>query len=176
MDEKKLIKKIKKKDQRALMYFIEKYGPILKGATSPILVSNKEIMEEVLDDTFIAVWDNIDSFDPSRSSFKNRCAGLAKYKAIDALRKEIRHQAVSTEDIGEIACEDEIDLGEAEEILKYLKENDRLIFEKLFLEGYSYDDIAKGTGLTKEVLYNRVSRAKKVIRLNLKEEKNEKCF
>lgn len=169
MDEKKLIKKIKKKDQKALLYFIENYGPILKGAISPILVSHKEIREEVLDDSFIAVWDNIDSFDPSRSSFKNRCAGLAKYKAIDALRKEIRHQAVSTDQIGEISYEDRIDLGEADEILKNLKDDDKIIFKKLFLEGYSYDDISKDSGLSKEVLYNRVSRAKKVIRLNLKE-------
>jgi RNA polymerase sigma factor (sigma-70 family) len=122
-----------------------------------------------LDDSFIAVWDNIDSFDPSRSSFKNRCAGLAKYKAIDALRKEIRHQAVSTDQIGEISYEDRIDLGEADEILKNLKDDDKIIFKKLFLEGYSYDDISKDSGLSKEVLYNRVSRAKKVIRLNLKE-------
>lgn len=122
-----------------------------------------------MDDSFIAVWDNIDSFDPSRSSFKNRCAGLAKYKAIDALRKEIRHQAVSTDQIGEISYEDRIDLGEADEILKNLKDDDKIIFKKLFLEGYSYDDISKDSGLSKEVLYNRVSRAKKVIRLNLKE-------
>lgn len=169
MDEKQLIKKIKKKDEKALIIFIDTYGKIIKGAIKPILSYKKELIGEVLDDSFLAIWENIESFDPSRSSFKNWCAGVAKYKAIDALRKEIRHKAISTDAISEIPCEDYINLGQIDEILEILDYEDQILLKKLFIEGFSYDDISKQTGIKKPILYNKVSRAKKLIRLNKKE-------
>lgn len=176
MNEIKLIKKIKNKDQKALLEFIDIYGPILKGAISQTLSLHKELIGEVLDDSMLAIWDNIDSFDPSRSSFKNWCAGIAKYKAIDALRKEIRHQSINLDSLGEVPSDDEITIDESFEILRFLNDDDKILFKKLFLEGYSYEDISKETGLSKNILYNRVSRAKKLIRFNLKEQSNEKCL
>lgn len=174
MNERKLIKKIKKKDEKALVIFIDSYGKIIKGAISPILISHRELMDEALNDAVLAIWENIDSYDPKRSSFKNWCAGIGKYKAIDLLRKEIRHQSVSLDKLGDKGKSDYIDLDEREEILSYLSPEDKILFEKLFIEGYSYDDIAKEEGVSKNALYNRVSRGRKVISLNLREGKNEK--
>lgn len=42
-----------------------------------------------------------------------------------------------------------------------LSKEDQVIFINLFFEEKDYDEISKITGLTKEVIYNRVSRGKK---------------
>ena len=174
MDEKKIIKGIKNRDENALKAFIDSYGPVMKASIYKVLTFNESIRMEVLNESVLAVWDNIDSFDPKRSSFKNWCAGVARYKAIDALRKEIRHKSVDFDEVENyIEDETEIYLDETEEILKVLDEKDREIFRKLFIEGYSYDDLEKIYDISKAGLYNRVSRGKKKIR---KEIRDEKCL
>lgn len=174
MNEKKIIKGIKKKDEKALKIFIDTYGPVMKASIYKVLTFNENIRMEVLNDSVLAVWDNIDSFDPKRSSFKNWCAGIARYKAIDALRKEIRHKSVDIDEVSPfLESESSIDIDESTEILKVLDEKDREIFRKLFIEGYSYDDLEKIYDISKAGLYNRVSRGKKKIR---KEIRDEKCL
>ena len=165
MNENKIIKGIKKKDEKALKIFIDTYGPVMKASIYKVLTFNENLRMEVLNDSILAVWDNIESFDIKKSSFKNWCAGVARYKAIDALRKEIRHKSVDIDEVSNHRA--------SEEILKVLDEKDREIFKKLFIEGYSYDDLSKIYDLSKASLYNRVSRSKKILR---KEIENEKCL
>lgn len=172
MNEKKIIKGIKKKDEKALKIFIDIYAPVMKASIYKVLTFNENIRMEVLNDSVLAVWDNIDSFDPKRSSFKNWCAGIARYKAIDALRKEIRHKSVGFDEVENyIEDEAEIYLDETDEILKVLDEKDREIFKKLFIEGYSYDDLAKVYDISKAGLYNRVARGRKKIKEEIQNEK-----
>ena len=176
MDDKKLIKKIKERDQDALPGFIDKYGPSIKGAIYPILKSYPALVGEVLNESLLAIWDNIDSYDPSRSSLKNWSALVSKYKAIDSLRREIRHQSQSLYQIKDQAFEDSYPFEDADEIkniLSYLNSEDQEIFIRLFLQGYSYDDLAKIYDISKAGLYNRVARGKKKIR---KEIQDEKCL
>lgn len=168
MDEEKIIKGIKKKNHKALRAFIDSYGGILKAAIYKTLPYRSELREEALDDALLAVWENIDSFDKRRSSFKNWCAGIAKYKAIDILRKELRHRSSDFDDYeNTLAYEDDYDLGEVELILSRLSEDDRKIFTKLFLEGYSYDELSNAYDISKAGLYNRVSRARNKLKKDL---------
>lgn len=174
MNEKKIIQGIKNRDEKSLRAFIDSYGPVMKASIYKVLTFNENVRMEVLNDSVLAVWDNIDSFDPSRSSFKNWCAGVARYKAIDALRKEIRHKSVDLDEVSPyLSTDDDISIDETEEILKVLDEKDREIFRKLFIEGYSYDDLAKVYDISKAGLYNRVARGKKKIK---EENQNEKCL
>lgn len=171
---KKIIQGIKNRDEKSLRAFIDSYGPVMKASIYKVLTFNENVRMEVLNDSVLAVWDNIDSFDPARSSFKNWCAGVARYKAIDALRKEIRHKSVDLDEVSPyLSTDDDISIDETEEILKVLDEKDREIFRKLFLEGYSYDDLTKVYDISKAGLYNRVARGKKKIK---EEIQNEKCL
>lgn len=174
MNEKKIVRGIKNREEKALRAFIDSYGPVMKASIYKVLTFNEEVRMEVLNDSVLAVWDNIDSFDPNRSSFKNWCAGIARYKAIDALRKEIKHRSVDLDEVSNYLEDgNEINIDESEQILKVLDEKDREIFRKLFIEGYSYDDLAKVYDISKAGLYNRVARGKKKIK---EEIENEKCL
>lgn len=164
MNENLLITKIKNKDEDGLYAFVEEYGKIIKSVIKPVLIHHPDLIEEVLNDTVLAVWENINSYDSSRSSFKNWCAAVSKYKAIDALRKEIRHQSISIEEVGDIPYEEKYEFNEIDVMLGILSPEDQIIFKKLFIEEYSYKEISKSTGISKEILYNRVSRGKKLLK------------
>ena len=168
MDDKKIISGIKKRKEAYLEEFIDKYGGLLKASIVKTIGHRDELVLEILNDSLLAIWDNIDSFDDERSSFKNWCAGIAKYKAIDAIRKENRHESVDLDEIeGVLSHEEEFITDEVDEILDLLNEDDREIFRKLFIEGYSYDDISQITEISKARLYNKVSRSKHKLKLQI---------
>ena len=49
-------------------------------------------------------------------------------------------------------------------MLNSLSEQDREIFKKLYFEGKNINEISEDTGLSRSVLYNRLSRGKKKLR------------
>ncbi len=168
MDDRKLISGIKDKKESYLNEFINKYGGILKASIIKTIGNRDDLVIEVLNDSLLAIWDNIDSFDESRSSFKNWCAGVAKYKAIDAIRKESRHESMDLDKVKDtISTDEEFSFDNSDEILNLLNEEDRDIFKKLYIEGYSYDDLEQISEIPKDRLYNRVSRSKKKLKVKL---------
>ncbi|CDH91102.1 RNA polymerase sigma-70 factor [Clostridium botulinum B str. Eklund 17B (NRP)] len=61
---------------------------------------------------------------------------------------------------GIVKCELESDI---EQILNCLKEKDRELFYKLYIEENEVNDITKEMGIKREIIYNRLSRGKKRI-------------
>ena len=49
-----------------------------------------------------------------------------------------------------------------------LSKEDRDIFKKLYFEDRDMDEVSRDTGLSKSILYNRISRGKKKIRREIK--------
>lgn len=163
MKEKKLITSIKNKDEKALADLIENYSGILKSVIKRVLQSFPDLWDECLNETLMAVWQNIDSYDCNRSSFKNWCASVARYKAIDTLRREVRHN--NREEIRDenSYTGNEFDQVLLKEIFKYLSPENRKLFEAIFIEGYTYDEMAQKLGVSKDALYSRVKRSRRKI-------------
>ena len=61
------------------------------------------------------------------------------------------------------ALENELS-DEVESLLKCLKEKDRDLFYKLYVEEMDIDEVSEEYGMKKDVVYNRLSRAKKKIK------------
>ena len=53
---------------------------------------------------------------------------------------------------------------EMEQMLSCLHEDDRQIFRKLYLEGYSVEEVADTMGVKRSHVYNRVSRGRSRLR------------
>ena len=163
MKEKKLITSLKNKDEKAFADLIENYSGILKSVIKRVLQSFPDLWDKCLNETLMAVWQNIDSYDCNRSSFKNWCASVARYKAIDTLRREVRHN--NREEIRDenSYTGNEFDRVLLKEIFKYLSPEDRKLFEAIFIEGYTYDEMAQKLGVSKDALYSRVKRSRRKI-------------
>ena len=49
------------------------------------------VQDECINDVLLAIWNNINSFDEERSTFKNWIMGIARFKSIDYKRKYLKH-------------------------------------------------------------------------------------
>ena len=160
MDNKDLIERLKKKNEDALYIFIEEYGKILKGVISKTLWKYPNLWEEAMNDALLSIWQNIDYFDPSRSTFKNWCALVAKYRAIDILRKEIKFESLRLDEDSKTVDSDFYSNLEIEEVLSLLNDEDKKLFENIFIHGLSYKEAASKQNISTANAYKKVSRGR----------------
>ena len=171
IDDDNFLIEIKNRNQDALCYIIEKYGGLVRSVIGKHLYLLVEEQEECFDDVFLNIWNHIDSFDEKQSTFKNWIAGIARYKSIDYLRR-YRKQFEDVTLPEDIAAEDQdllhlIDREiseETEAILQCLKPEDRDLFRKLYIEEMPMVDVCESFQTNPNVIYKRISRARKRIR------------
>ncbi len=86
----KLITLLHNQNEEAIALLIEQYGGLIKSIIRKQLTVEDQDFEECLDDTILAIWQNIGAYDPAKNTLKHWVAAVAKYKAIDYQRKQIR--------------------------------------------------------------------------------------
>lgn len=168
------ILQLKSGDERALQYVIDKYGGLVKSIIRKHLYSEAQEMffDECIDDVFLAIWNNIDCFNPDKSSIKNWIAGIARFKAIDYGRKYSairKHEIESDLEATYIDCR--IETLENEELSQQmnslivsLSKQEQELFINIYIEEISVSDISNEMGMKKENIYNRLSRIRKKLR------------
>lgn len=170
--EENFISRLKHKDEKALEYVIDNYAWIIKTVIKKHLFTLENHQEECMNDIIFAIWNNIDRFDESKSSFKNWVASISKYKSIDYLRKykeKVTHDSIddldiaSNYDVHEEITKEHIS-EELEDMLNQLKPQDKELFVKLYIEQKDLEEVALDMGTSKNTLYIRASRGKKKLR------------
>ncbi|MDR5586317.1 MULTISPECIES: sigma-70 family RNA polymerase sigma factor [Clostridium] len=171
IEEGNFIFELRKKNEKALDYVIDNYGWIIKSIVKKHLYNLQSIQDECINDILLGIWNNIESFDENKGDFKNWVAGIAKFKCIDYKRKYLKGLEyeniddlnISTPDnVHEEIVKSELE-SDIEEMLSCLKEKDRDLFYKLYVDEKDISDITKEMGIKREVVYNRLSRGKKKI-------------
>ena len=174
IDNHNFIQQLHLRNEAALMYVIDEYGGLIKAVIRKNMSCLKEYQEECMNDVLLSIWENIASYHPEKNSFKNWIAAIAKYKSIDYMRKyrklysELSYEENSLDEPYEEdriirILDDEIS-EKTKELLACLKEKDREIFMKLYVDEVPMEEISREYHLDKSVLYSRISRAKKRIR------------
>lgn len=170
IDEKNLIKGLKRRDELSLKAFIHGYGGLMKSVIYPYFPNSPEDREEVLNDAILKVWQNIDAYDKTQSEFKNWCAAVAKYRAIDYYRryhKESFHEIF--EEANHIAenITDKLAKERLDNFLAGLSTTDRMIFTALYVEGEKTKTLAQKLSLTENAIYKRVQKARQKAKQSL---------
>jgi len=176
------IKQLNKGNERALEYVMQHYGGLVKSVIHRHLYSLTQYEEDCINEVFFAVWNHISSYQPEKSSFANWIGGIARIKALDALRKHAKEMWEESIDdqmvhiVGEASISDteieELISEETEQLLSCLKEKDRELFYRLYVEEQDIDDVSEAMGMEKPVIYNRLSRAKRKVRKNMERKRN----
>ena len=170
--ENNFIARLRRRDERALSYVAEHYGGLMYAIVRKQLMNLLDMQEECVNDVLLAIWQHIDRYDESRSSFQSWIAAICRYKAIDCRRRWLsKMQEQPLEDASWMEdgrsradlLEQEI-FEETEQMLSCLKEEDRMLFRQLFLEEVPVEEAAQQFGISRSNLYNRVSRGRKKIR------------
>ena len=178
-NENNFIDLIKKQKEEGILYVIETYGGLLHSIVRKRLFTAPDRIEECMNDIFLGIWRNIDSFDEAKGSFESWAAGVARLEAIDALRKLKREfDTVPLEEM-EIPQEDPSfeeltgqELSkETEEILACLKPKDQELFRRIFIEEEEPEEAGAALGLRRDNVYVRLFRGKQKIRSKFGERK-----
>lgn len=175
--EKNFVKQMERGNEKALLYVIENYGWVLKTVVKRQMATLPHMWDDCINDTLMAVWENIGSYDEKRSKFENWLAGVCRFKALNYVRKYIE---TSKEDLTEKLPDFKDDSAqrallqkeyeeEVDMILGYLKEEDARIFRLIYLEGLSMNEVAERMNMTRTAIYGRISRGKKQLRRMVRE-------
>lgn len=169
---------IRRRDESALGYAIGQYGGLVKSVVRKHLYPDAQAMffEECVNDVFLGVWYNIDSYEPDKNTIKNWIAAIARFKAIDYGRKYVVircHESGIEIDPATAATDewsDPVTLAEGglpellQTFMKSLSESDRELFWRVYVAEDSVADISRDTGIKRDVIYNRLSRGHKKLK------------
>ena len=156
-------------DERALLALYEAtlsrvYGLVLR------LVRRSQLAEEVAEEVYFQVWRQAPRFDPERGRPLTWLLGMARSRAIDAIRREARfqHEELDEESVplSAPAAESGDELlavaqGHAElhRALLLLKPQPRQLVALAFFNGLSHEEIASQTSLPLGTVKSQIRRA-----------------
>ncbi|MBP5362470.1 MAG: sigma-70 family RNA polymerase sigma factor [Ruminococcus sp.] len=105
MEDKKLVRQLRRKDEKALVMLVEQYSSYVSTVISNIVhgVLSESDIEEMTADVFIRMWNNSEKL--RAETFRSYMAAIARNLSVDRLRK--MHFTVEI---------DEIELGDSSDI------------------------------------------------------------
>lgn len=170
-NESNFIKRLQSGKEDALDYIVDQYLPLIKSVVQQVLrpIQREELAGECVNDVFLSVWQNAMKFrGGDENGFKNWICAVAKYKAIDYYRKEVKNHEFASEFLENPIQEwIEVDVGDTvNDLLNQLDPIDRKIFIMKYLLGFSSVETAEKLSLSKSAVDNRIYRGKNKLRHN----------
>lgn len=177
-----LVRRIAGRDQVALGELYDRYGGLVLALAGRVLGGTSEA-EEVVQETFIQVWNQARSYDPNRSSVSTWLVLLGRSRAIDRLRSrragERAGQAhylqspthASPSGPGDVLFRER--RQRVREELAALPVEQRAVLELAFYEGLTQSEISESTGIPLGTVKTRTLLAMKKLRAALRAEIRE---
>ncbi len=177
IDEEQLIDLLKSKDQKGMDILYNNYSLALFGVIHRI-TENKELSEDLLQDTFLKIWNNFSKYDPNKSRLFTWMLTIARNTTIDTCRTK-KHQIsqkiqtldTNVNNINRLKQAhintDQIGIKELVEQLntKYME-----VIDLLYFQGYSQSDASKHLDLPLGTVKTRIRTAIKILKQLTKEE------
>ncbi len=100
MNDEKVIKAIKNRNEAAINEVIKKYSKLLWSVAGAVLnnIGSTQDVEECVADTFIYLWEHPEKYDFRRGKMKTWLSVVARTQAINRCREIARRNAVPLED------------------------------------------------------------------------------
>ncbi|MBV4425710.1 MAG: sigma-70 family RNA polymerase sigma factor [Clostridium tyrobutyricum] len=177
IDQNNFVNKLKCRNPKALEYIFNTYADTVYRVIYRVFASSEYVtyVDECINDSFMCVWNNIDAFDIQKGNFKNWLMTIAKYKAINYKKKIIKSKNIdciedyvfsSKEQVEDILVSKE-NKNEVIKAIGQLKKLDREIFIRRYLIQEDIIDIAESMGVNRNVIDNRLTRGRKILKEKL---------
>jgi len=151
-----LAARIKRRDPQAMADLYDRYGRLAYSVILRI-VRDREMAEDLVQETFLRVWTRAQAFDGERGALGPWLLAVARNRAIDYIRSADGRMARSTFEIVEMEnpalfanLEREITTSDQarriREALNKLNPNQRTVIELAYFEGLSQTEMAEKTG------------------------------
>jgi RNA polymerase sigma-70 factor (ECF subfamily) len=146
--EAELLQALQSRDEQAYSYLYDRYSKALFTIVVQI-VPQQELAEDVLQEVFLKIWQNIKSYDLNKGRLYTWMLNIARNQAIDKTRsKEFNNRGKTTELSENVysskqGTEAKIDDIGLKKTLNNLPEDNRRLLELAYFQGYTQDEIAK---------------------------------
>jgi RNA polymerase sigma-70 factor (ECF subfamily) len=157
-----LIRRIEQRDESALSELYQQYGGLVYSIAYRVL-QNSGLAEEVTQDTFLKVWNQIHTWDAQRGKLTTWLLTITRYAAIDRLRQEQRRHtqsAISIDDLlNLIGSRDDTDWHDGDlirSLLRQLPVEQLQVIELAYFHGLSHGDMSKKLNLPLGTVKTRV--------------------
>ncbi|MGL5087391.1 MAG: sigma-70 family RNA polymerase sigma factor, partial [Clostridium sp.] len=136
------------------------------------VLNNKELSEECLNTVLLKIWEKAVTYDEGRENFEGWVFSIAKFCAIDILRKEVRHYnscEIGDRDFDaneniENKIEMKEELQRVVSVIESLGEPDNEIFVKRFMMNFRVKDIADSLNMSEKAVSLRILRGRKKLK------------
>jgi len=175
VEDTELLARISAGDQHAIEILHERFAPRMDSVAMRVTRSER-LSQEAVQDAFMAVWQDPRRFDPARGSLGPWMFTLARYKAIDAVRREAaakRHTAEVDLELYEAPdnVHDEVWRGLRRERLsdaiRRLPEDQRRALSLAFIQGLTHVEVAEREGIPLGTAKTRIRTALLRLRASL---------
>lgn len=142
------------------------YAPALMGIISRITRS-QIVAEDVLQETFVKIWNSIDGYDSSRGRLFTWMAATARHTAIDQLRSRTQLNADKNSNIDDHSFELENsyqitinpDTIGVEQMTTGLPPSEREILHLIYFQGYTHSETAERLNIPLGTVKTKLRRA-----------------
>jgi len=146
--EAELVSSLKQRRQDGFGYLYDNYAGALYTVIAAI-VPDKELSNDVLQEVFIKIWRQIESYDDSKGRLFTWMMNIARNASIDTLRSKSFQNNQQNRELTEIvyevpaAANTNIDNIGLRKLVHNLKEDYKVLVELCYFEGYTQDEISK---------------------------------
>ena len=150
MSQEEIVSLLLKKDDKAYSTLYDMYAKSL-FAVIINLINDREEAEDVLQEVFIKIWKNMDSYNESKGRFYTWMINIARNTAIDRLRSKNFNNSkknLSTDNFVHLLDESnksvfKIDAIGIQEFIKKLKPKCIALIDLLFFKGYTQQEASE---------------------------------
>ena len=170
LSEEELVKLLKRGDTKAFASLYDNYSAGLFGIILKI-VDSEETAEDVLQETFVKIWKNIKSYDPSKGRLFTWLLNIARNNAIDKTRSKGYKTSQKVQKLDSIVYYGSnltsalnIDLIGIKELVEKLKPEHREIINLLYLGGFTHTQAAEELDMPLGTVKTRIKIAIRELR------------
>ena len=173
LPEEELIIALKSRDITAMQALYDMYSGALLGVISRI-VQPVEVAEDLLQETFIKIWNSSDGYDPTKGRLFTWMMNIARNLAIDKLRSKDFKNSGKNQDI-----ENNVDFIDAQkevtfnadtlgvkDMVNALKPELNVVLNMVYFKGYTHAEAAEELSLPLGTVKTRIRMAIMELRKN----------
>lgn len=173
LPESELIEAIRRKDKLGSEALYDMYSASLYGVIFRI-IQHEEIAEDLLQDTFVKIWNSFDSYDASKGRLFTWMVNIARNISIDKTRSKDFRNSSKTEDIENNVLSKDMQSSNAlnpevlglKELVAKLKPEHKIILDMVYFRGFTHTEVSEELeiplGTVKTRLRNAIITLRKV--------------
>ncbi len=156
-----LYTELKGKSRKAFEYLYDNYSPALYGVIFNVL-RDEEASNDALQEVFVKIWNNFDSYDPLKSRLYTWMLNIARNHSIDRLRskstadrKDLKKDKDFVQRHGQ-QQEQFIEGIGLKKLIDHLEEEQKIVIDLLYFQGFTQAEAAEELNIPLGTVKSRV--------------------